>query len=202
MEGFLFCTKQEIIDYLRKFGAGKNSRDTELSEGVRLKHLYEKEFKKLFLIGVPVTQEGLRQVRRGAISKNVALKEFRNDDTDVDVLIIDGADVNTASRNGFGGDAFQMKRLMEYQFNGDFNDSVIKELEKIFGKNYAKAPYLSLYLIINIAPAVYASDWKKIADFCAKSTVPFLRIIVGPVKNEKKEELLIEVFPRLRTVML
>jgi hypothetical protein len=202
MEYFIFCTEEEIIDYLRQLGAGRDSRDTEFSEAVRLKRLYENNFKKPFLIGIPTTQEGLRQMQSRAILKNEAIKRFRKDDTDVDILIIDAADSHAAPRDGFSGDVFQMKRLTDRQFNGDFNASIVKELEKIFTKGYTEAPYLSLYLALNLAPQVQAPDWQALSDFCASSKVPFLRIILGPLTNEKGEELLVEIFPRLRTVKL
>jgi hypothetical protein len=202
MEYFIFCTEEEIIDYLRQLGAGRDSRDTELSEAVRIKRLYENNFKKPFLIGIPTTQEGLRQMQSGIISKNEAIKKFRKDDTDVDILIIDAADSHATPRDGFSGDVFQMKRLTDRQFNGDFDTSVIKELEKIFAKGYTPTPYLSLYLALNLAPQVHAPNWQALSDFCVSSKVPFLRIILGAITNEDGEELLIEIFPRLRTVKL
>ena len=200
MENFIYCTEEEIIDYLRKFGAGRDSRDTELSEAIRLKRLYEDNFKKPFLIGIPTTQEGLRQIQSGAISKNEAIKKFRNDDTDVDVLIIDAADSDATPRDGFAGDVFQMKRLTDRQFDGDFVSSVIEALKKIFAKGYAEAPYLSLYLAVNLKPQMHKPDWKLLVDFCGKNKVPFIRIILGPIKNENGAELLAEIYPKLSFV--
>ncbi|HWC57566.1 MAG TPA: hypothetical protein VG621_01250 [Candidatus Paceibacterota bacterium] len=202
MEHFIYCTEQEIIDYLRQFGEGRDSRDTELSEAVRLKRLYEKEFKKPFLVGIPVTEEGLRQMKAGTLTKNETIKKFRKDDTDVDILILDAADSNATPRDDISGDVFQMKRLTDHQFNGDFTASVTSELQKIFSKGYSPSPYLSLYLALNLAPQMHAPDWQALADFCTKSKVPFVRVILGPIKTEKGEELLIELFPRLRTVAL
>jgi hypothetical protein len=202
MEYFIFCTEEEIIDYLCHFGAGRDSRDTELSEAVRLKRLYESNFKKPFLIGIPATQEGLRQMKSGTISKNEAIQRFRNDDTDVDILIIDAADSNATPRDSVSGDAFQMKRLTHYQFDGDFNTSIIQELEKIFAKGYTRSSYLNLFIALNLAPQVHSPDWQLLVNFCARSNVPFAQIIFGPVKNESGQELLITIFPKLRTVRL
>ena len=202
MENFIYCTEEEIIDYLRRFGEGRDSRDTELSEAVRLKRLYEKEFKRPFLIGVPVALEGLRQMKSGAATKSDVIKKFRKDDTDVDILIIGAVDSSATPRDGFSGDVFQMKRLTDRQFNGDFTASVTNELQKIFAKNYSPSPYLNLYLALNLAPQMHAPDWQALADFCANHQVPFVRIILGPIMTEGGDELLIEIYPRLRTVKL
>ncbi len=202
MENFVYCTEEEIADYLRNFGMGRDSRDTELSEAVRIKRLYEKEFKKPFLIGIPVTQEGLRQLNSGSISKNGAIKKFRKDNTDVDFVIIDAADSSATLRDSVSGDVFQMKRITDRQFNGDFDSTITQELGKIFAKGYTPSQYLSLYLPINLAPQVHTPNWQALADFCAHSKVPFVRIIFGPIKDENGDELLIEIFPRLRTVRL
>ncbi len=171
MEHFIYCTEEEIIDYLRHFGDGRDSRDTELSEAVRLKRLYAKNFGEPFLVGIPVSQEELRQMKAGTLSKNDAIKKFRKDDTDVDILIIDAADSNATPRDGFSGDVFQMKRVTDRQFDTDFNETIIKELTKIFAKNYTESPYLSLYLALNLAPQLHAPDWQAltVTDFCARS---------------------------------
>lgn len=199
IENFIYCTEEEVIDYLRQFGKGKDSRDTELSEAIRFKRLYEKEFKKPFLVGVPVKPEGIRRIRSGKITRVETIKKFREDNTDIDFLIIDAY---ATPRYGFGGDIFQMKRLTTRQFHDDFNASIIDELKKIFAKGYTKSPYLTLYLTLNLAPQSHAPDWKKISNFCTNSQVPFLRIIVGPMGNENGEKLLVEIFPRLHTVRL
>ena len=200
MENFVFCSEEEIREYLQNFGAGRDSHDTELSEGVRLKRLYEVNFKVPFLIGIPIKQEGLRLLQSKKISKSEALKKFRNEDTDVDILIAKATDLGNARRNGFDGDAFQMKRLTDRQFNGDFNSSIIEELKKIFAKGYVDSTYLSLYIAINLKPQEHSPNWKSLVDFCAKSKVPFVRIILGPIKDTAGAELLVELYPRLRTV--
>ncbi|MCL4405009.1 MAG: hypothetical protein M1361_01330 [Patescibacteria group bacterium] len=199
VENFIYCTEEEVIDYLKRFGRGKDSRDTELSEAIRFKRLYEKEFKKPFLVGVPVKPEGIRRIRSGKISRIETVKEFREDDTDIDFLIIDAY---ATPRYGFEGDLFQMKRLTTWQFHDDFNTSIIEELKKIFAKGYMQSPYLTLYLALNLAPQSHASNWQMISRFCTENKVPFLRIIVGPIGNENGEELLVEIFPRLHTVKL
>ena len=200
MESFIYCTEAEIIDYLRKLGAGRDSRDTELSEAVRLKRLYENNFKKRFLIGIPVKPEGLRQMQAGKISKDEVIKKFRKEDTDVDILIINAADAGAIQRDGFDGDVFQMKRLTDRQFNGDFVSSVIEELKKIFAKGYTKSLYLSLYLAVNLKPQTHKPNWKSLVDFCVQNEVPFIRIILGPIKSEIGAELLVEIYPKLRFV--
>lgn len=202
MENFVYCTEGEVVDYLRNFGMGRDSRDTELSEAVRLKRLYENSFKKPFLIGIPVTQEGLRQLRSSTISKNEVIKKFRKDDTDVDFLVMDAADCDSNPRDSVDGDVFQMKRITNHQFYNDFNTTVIQELRKIFAKGYTLSPYLSLYLTINLAPQVHTPNWQELTEFCACNNVPFVRIIIGPIKDTAGNELLIEIFPRLRTVQL
>ncbi|MGH7175026.1 MAG: hypothetical protein ACREGR_01555 [Minisyncoccia bacterium] len=202
MENFLYCSEEEIVDYLRLFGAGRDSHDTELSEAVRLKRFYDMHLHRPHLIGIPIKEEGIRQIRSGAISKNQALKDFRKESTDVDILILDAADSNATPRDSVSGDVFQMKRLTDSQFNGDFTSSVIEALKKIFAKGYSKSPYLSLYVALNLKPQAHTPDWQAIADFCTQSQTPFVRIIIGPIKNERGEELLAEIHPRLRFVNL
>lgn len=202
MENFIYCTEEEIADYLRQFGEGRDSRDTELSEAVRFKRLYEKEFKKSFLVGIPVSEEGLRQLHSAWITKNEAIKKFRKDSTDIDFLIIDAADSGATPRDSFSGDAYQVKRITDYQFSGDFTTTVIQELQKIFAKGYTQSAYLNLYLPLNLAPQAHAPDWEALANFCAQNKVPFVHITLGPIKNEQGEEMLIDIYPKLRTVIL
>lgn len=150
MENFVYFTEEEIRDYLRAFGAGRDSHDTELSEAVRLKRFYDHHLKREHLIGVPVSADGFRQMKSGAISKHDAIKNFRKEDTDVDILIIDAEDAGSTPRDSFRGDVFQMKRLTDNQFNGDLITSIIGALEKILAKRYEKSTYLSLYTFRSI----------------------------------------------------
>lgn len=198
MENFVYFNEEEIRDYLRAFGAGRDSHDTELSEAVRLKRFYDHQLKREHLIGVPVSAEGFRQMRSGTISKHDAIKSFRKEDTDVDILIIDAEDVGSTPRDSFRGDVFQMKRLTDNQFNGDLIASIIGALEKILAKGYEKSTYLSLYIPVNLVSATEKPKWNLITDFLAARAVPFVRVILGPIKNEHGQDLLVEVFPNLR----
>mgnify|MGYP003393896698 CR=1 FL=1 len=198
MENFVYCNEEEIRDYLRAFGEGRDSRDTELSEGVRLMRFYELQLKKKYLVGIPLTPEGFRQMKSGAITKSEAIKKFRKDDTDVDILIIDADDSSATHRDTFNGDVFQMKRLTENQFDGGLISPVIAALEKILGMKYQKSTYLSLYIPINLETATEKPEWNLITDFLAAREVPFVRVILGPIKNEHGQDLLVEVFPNLR----
>lgn len=198
MENFIFCTEEEIRDYLRLFGAGRDSHDYELSEAVRLKRFYDQQLNRPHLIGVPILPEGLRQMNTGKVSKNDVIKKFRKENTDVDILIIDAEDSHSTPRDSFRGDVFQIKRFTDEQFDGDFDSSSIKILKKILEKGYSHSPYLSLYIAINLKPQVHTPTWDLLAKFLSTQKVPFTRIVMGPITNEHGEELVAEIYPRVR----
>jgi hypothetical protein len=198
MENFIYFNEEEIRDYLRAFGAGRDSHDYELSEAVRLMRFYDAQLKRPHLIGIPVSADATKQVQSGTITKNEAIRDARKEDTDVDVLIIDAEDSHATPRDTFRGDVFQIKRFLDNHFDGDFTSSTIATLKKILEKNYGPSPYLSLYLAINLSPQAHTPNWQSVADFLAQESVPFVRVILGPIRNEKDEELLVELFPKLR----
>lgn len=202
MENFIYVTEEEIRDYLRTHGKGRDSHDHELSEAVRLKRFYDFQLKRLHIIGVPVLPEGIRQVNSGKITKHIAIKDFRKEDTDVDVLILDAEDTHSTHRDSPRGDVFQIKRFTDAQFDGDFTSSANTVLTKILGKGYQVSPYLSLYIAINLKNQTHTPDWEALATFLSSQVVPFSKVVLGPITNEHGEELLVELFPKLRFLKL
>lgn len=202
MENFIYCNEEEIIQFLVAHGKGRDSHDTEFSEAVRLKRYYDKTLKRTHLIGIPISPEGFRQHNLGVLSKSEVLKGYRKEDTEVDILIIDADDSYASHRDSFRGKLFQMKRLTDRQFKGDFVSTVVEALRKIFEKGYEQSTYLSLYIPLNLAPQTHTPDWQLIVDFLQTQKVPFVEIILGPITNEKNEELLVEIFPKLRFLLV
>lgn len=198
METFVYCTEDEIREYLQLFGAGRDSHDYELSEGVRLKSYFDFQLKRLHLVGVPVLPDGKRKLDSGEISKYEAICDYRSENNDVDILILDAEYSHATHRDTTHGQVFQIKRFTDYQFDGDFTSSVIKILKNILAKGYAPTTYLSLYIAINLGPQIHTPNWEKIEKFLAVEKVPFVNVMIGPIVNEKAEELLVELFPRLR----
>lgn len=198
METFIYCTEDEIREYLQRFSAGRDSHDYELSEGVRLKRYFDFQLKRPHLVGIPVLPDGKKKLDSGEISKYEAIRDYRSENNDVDILILDAEDSHATPRDTPRGQVFQIKRFTDYQFDGDFTSSVIEILKKILKKGYAPTVYLSLYIAINVGPQIHTPDWEKIERFLVNEKVPFNRVMIGPIVNEKAEELLVELFPKLR----
>jgi len=198
METFIYCTEDEIKEYLQCFGVGKDSHDYELSEGVRLKRYFDFQLKRPHLIGIPILSDGKKKLDSGEISKCEVIRDYRSENNDVDILILDAEDSHATPRDTPRGQVFQIKRFTDYQFNDNFTSSLIDILKNILAKRYAPTVYLSLYIAINLKPQVHTPNWEEIRVFLTNEKVPFNRVIIGPIVNEKTEELLVELFPKLR----
>lgn len=177
----IWLSIEAVIDFLKQFGKGPQSKDYEIVTSVFLAKFCEGQFKKRCDIGFPLKERYSEEVySKGLVTiEEIAeiLRKKIDEDTPVDILVTAETDVFDRRRKAL---TFQLKRFGKGQVDG--TASLITYLNETIKKKYSPAPEISLVLVMECREM----DTQKVRDNFMNEGFPFARVMFVAFSTNKK----------------
>lgn len=176
---FVFFDRKTILDFLRNYSNGPNSKDYEFIISIILSRVFEEMWNHPNVIGFELSEKYTRELPNLG---NLDLKKVRNvlrryaeSDTPIDLAIAKG----TVADHDKKGIAFQLKRFGKESHQKN-TDALIEFLNKMPNK-YSKE---EITLVVILEPGI-EFDNIKIRKSLVTSNYPFNRIMFMLATNKK-----------------
>lgn len=176
-------SSEAIIDFLKRFGKGSQSKDYEKVASVFLAKFCEGQFGKKCDIGFPLKEVFSKEVYGMSAFTiediDTILQKKVDEDTPIDVIITPEADVFNRRRKGL---TFQLKRFGKGQEDGTGSLIDYLNLNKNIKQRYAPAPMVSLVFLMECKEM----NTRKVRDKFISEKFPFARIMFIAISTDKK----------------
>ncbi len=177
----IWLSTEAVVDFLRQFGRGSQSKDYEIVASLFLAKFCEEQVGKKCDIGFPLKDSSSKEVyaKSSITIEEIAgiLRKKVDEDTPVDVIITAEANVFSRRRNGL---TFQLKRFGKGQKDG--TDSLINYLNKDIKQKYAPAPRVSLVLFMECTEM----DTRRVREEFVSEKFPFEKVMFIALSTDKK----------------
>jgi hypothetical protein len=121
-----------LIDAIKKYGKGAESKDYEYGVSIYMKRKLEEQYKEPFCITFEVKPGKIdirRQFKASAEEVHKILREMLQEDTPVDFGLVKGT-IDNHEESAF---AFQVKKFLG-DANGTYNQELLSYIHKVLGK--------------------------------------------------------------------
>jgi hypothetical protein len=177
-EVFVWIDEIQLRQYLKYFGRGFETQDSDFAAAIWMKKFYELKLNKTFTIGFKMRTGNAKDLPDWNSSTfgdlHQVFSSMRKQDDPIDFALSEGLAKNARGR-GFG---FQVKRFTSEE-GTDTTQAIVDYLNttwKKYGKSKTK---LSLLLVILTADF----DIKQVHEGLDRSKMPFSRVYFMGVRN-------------------